>query len=93
MEIDTMARALSGYADPQWDDALALHVVQDRLPGAISRLSLRQRQAVIWRYYDQRSFEEIAERQGVCLSTARSTLRHALKNMRRNLVAENLSYD
>jgi RNA polymerase sigma factor (sigma-70 family) len=77
----------------QWHEAVALQLVQDGLPDAISQLSLRQRQVVIWRYYEQWSFEEIAERMGVCLSTARSTLRHALKNMRRNLVAENLSFD
>jgi RNA polymerase sigma factor (sigma-70 family) len=95
LEIDTLLRTLSRSEDvsAQWADALALQIVQDGLPGAISRLSLRQRRVVVWRYYEQRSFEEIAERLGVRLATARSTLRHALKNMRRNLVAENLSYD
>jgi len=95
VEIDTIMRGIScpEVVFAQWDDNLALQVVQDGLPSAISQLSLRQRQVVIWRYYDQKSFEEIADRLGVCLATARSTLRHALKNMRRNLVAENLSYD
>jgi RNA polymerase sigma factor (sigma-70 family) len=90
-----LSRPFHGAEDitSQWDETMVLQMVRDGLPGAISQLSLRQRQVVIWRYYDQQSFEEIAERLGVCLATARSTLRHALKNMRRSLTEANLSYD
>ncbi len=95
LEIDAIARAIPSSEDvsARWDDAMMMQKVQDGLPYAISQLSLRQRQVVIWRYYEARSFEEIAERLNVRLATARSTLRHALKNMRRKLIEEQLNYD
>jgi len=95
LEIDTAARAIPNTEDvsAKWDDAMMMQKVQAGLPSAISQLSLRQRQVVIWRYYDARSFEEIADRLNIQLSTARSTLRHALKNMRRKLIADQLNYD
>src|SRR5204863_8553972 len=42
-----------------WDDRLALQEVLQALPDAIALLPLRQRQVVVWRYYESRSFEEI----------------------------------
>src|SRR5437764_6870695 len=41
-----------------WDDQMILQDVLQALPEAIARLPLRQRQVVIWRYYESRSFEE-----------------------------------
>ena len=95
LEIDTIVKAMPDAEDvtEKWDDAMMMQKVQAGLPDAISQLSIRQRQVVIWRYYEARSFEEIAERLDIRLATARSTLRHALKNMRRRLLEENLSYD
>ena len=95
LEIDSIARAIPSSEDvsAKWDDAMMMQKVQAGLPCAISQLSLRQRQVVIWRYYEARSFEEIAERLDVRLATARSTLRHALKNMRRKLIEEKLNFD
>ena len=95
LEIDTIARAIPNSEDisAQWDDAMMMQKVQEGLPQAISHLSVRQRQVVIWRYYEARSFEEIADRLDIRLATARSTLRHALKNMRRRLTAEQLSIE
>jgi len=95
LELETIAKAIPNSEDvsAQWDEAMMIQKVQEGLPFAISQLSLRQRQVVIWRYYDGRSFEEIAERLNIRLATARSTLRHALKNMRRKLHDENISFD
>ncbi len=95
LEIDSIARAIPHSEDvsAKWDDAMMMQKVQAGLPSAILHLSLRQQQVVIWRYYEARSFEEIAERLDIQLSTARSTLRHALKNMRRKLIADQISYD
>lgn len=95
LEVDGIARAIQSSEDisARWDDAMVMQKVQAGLPFAISQLSLRQKQVVIWRYYEARSYEEIAERLNVQLATVRSTLRHALKNMRRNLIEEQLSYD
>lgn len=95
LEIEGVARAIPSSEDvsARWDDAMVMQNVQAGLPYAISQLSLRQQQVVIWRYYEARSFEEIAERLDIRLATARSTLRHALKNMRRKLIEERLNFD
>ncbi|HLJ57939.1 MAG TPA: sigma-70 family RNA polymerase sigma factor [Chthonomonadaceae bacterium] len=95
LEVESVSRAIPTSEDvsAKWDDAMMLQKVQAGLPHAISQLSQRQRQVVIWRYYESRSFDEIAERLNIRLATARSTLRHALKNMRRRLIEEQLNYD
>ncbi|HEU4754896.1 MAG TPA: sigma-70 family RNA polymerase sigma factor, partial [Armatimonadota bacterium] len=61
---------------------LSLEEVLRELPAAIARLPLRQRQVVIWRYYEGRSFEDIAEVLEIRPATARSILRHGLNNLR-----------
>ncbi len=70
---------------PDWDRRLALQCIQHALPQAIGALPLRQRNAVIWRYYEERSYEEIATLLGVKVSTARSLLRHGLNRLRRQV--------
>jgi RNA polymerase sigma factor (sigma-70 family) len=67
----------------EWDDAIDQKQMLKALPDAISRLPKRQRQVVIWRYYEQKGFEEIAELLTVQPATARSILRHGLNNLRR----------
>lgn len=67
-----------------WDDKLIMEQVAQELPEAIARLPKRQRQVVIWRYYEERSFEEIAELLNIQLATARSLLRHGLNRLRRH---------
>jgi RNA polymerase sigma factor (sigma-70 family) len=85
--LDASAGALepSTPEDPsrQWDHELSLEKVLSALPGAIACLPLRQRQVVVWRYYEARSFEEIAELLEIRPATARSILRHGLNNLRR----------
>jgi RNA polymerase sigma factor (sigma-70 family) len=94
--------AESGTAEPvvsltdpsrQWDKALMTQEVLNTLPEAISQLPLRQRQVVIWRYYESRSFEEIAEMLHIRPATARSLLRHGLNNLRRKVAAGPLADD
>lgn len=77
----------------QWDKALMTQEVLNTLPEAISQLPLRQRQVVIWRYYESRSFEEIAEMLHIRPATARSLLRHGLNNLRRKVAASPLADD
>ena len=77
----------------QWDDTLMTREVLKALPEAIAELPLRQRQVVIWRYYESRSFEEIAESLHVRPATARSLLRHGLNNLRRRIAATHLTLD
>jgi RNA polymerase sigma factor (sigma-70 family) len=83
----------SGFCEPaqycnpseEWDNRIAMEKVLQGLPDAISKLPKRQRQVVIWRYYDQRPFEEIALILNVQTATARSLLRHGLNNLRRRI--------
>ena len=75
---------------PSWTEALAMERVLNMLPGAIAVLPRRQQQVVMWRYYEQRSFEEIAEKLDIRVATARSILRHGLNNLRKWVQREQL---
>ena len=66
-----------------WLSALAQDQAASLLPAAMEKLPVRQRNVIIWRYYEERSFEEIAEFLGVQPTTARSLLRHGLNNLRK----------
>jgi RNA polymerase sigma-70 factor (ECF subfamily) len=70
----------SGSADPT-ADALD-HELCRVLSAAIGRLPERQRQALILRYYDSKSFDEIGVTLSVQPATARSLLRNAIANLR-----------
>jgi RNA polymerase sigma factor (sigma-70 family) len=87
MEIESLAGDRSDSSDPtrQWDDQLEMQAVLKELPDAIARLSLSQRRVVIWRYYEARSYEEIAAILNIQESTARALLRNGIKNLRRHL--------
>ncbi|MBI3911302.1 MAG: sigma-70 family RNA polymerase sigma factor [Armatimonadetes bacterium] len=90
----TMSEA--NYAvDParQWDRDLMTQDVLRALPETIAKLPLRQRQVVIWRYYEGRSFEEIAEMAHIRPATARSLLRHGLNNLRRQIARIRLEWE
>jgi RNA polymerase sigma factor (sigma-70 family) len=67
----------------EWDDQLLLNQVRSLLPEAIAKLPTRQRQVVLWRYYDHLAFEEIALRLEVQPATVRSLLRHGINALRR----------
>lgn len=80
------------FAEPASEDpTIALQEAAQReellktLPDAISRLPSRQRQVVLARYYQARSFEDISEDLGIQPATARSLLRYGLANLRRQL--------
>lgn len=77
-----------GASDEQWIQKLVLEQVFDALPAEIERLPARQRMVIIWRYYDSRSFDEIAELLSVRPATARSLLRHGLNHLRQRLRRE-----
>jgi RNA polymerase sigma factor (sigma-70 family) len=72
----------------EWDNRLAMDQVLHTLPDAISSLPRRQRQVVVWRYYEQRSFDEIAVMLNVKTATARSLLRHGVNNLRKSVRAK-----
>ena len=75
----------------QWDDKILMDKVRQLLPGAIAQLPLRQRQVLIWRYYEHKEFHEIAALLSVETSTPRSLLRHAMNSLRRYFDKENLT--
>jgi RNA polymerase sigma factor (sigma-70 family) len=72
----------------EWDQNLVMQGMLRELPDAIGHLPVRQRQVVVWRYYEARSFEEIAESLRIRPATARSLLRHGLNSLRRIMAKE-----
>jgi RNA polymerase sigma factor (sigma-70 family) len=77
----------------EWDRDLATQHVMKALPAGIAKLPQRQRQVLVWRYYEQRGFEDIAEMLEIQQATARSMLRHALNNLRKWIAANNLEWE
>jgi RNA polymerase sigma factor (sigma-70 family) len=73
-----------------WDDRLVEKQYLQTLPMAIARLPRRQRQVLIWRYYEGRSYEEIARLLNVQMATARSLLRHGHNNLRHFFAAQDM---
>ncbi|MCW3053807.1 MAG: polymerase sigma factor [Chthonomonadales bacterium] len=69
-----------------WLASLAQEQLATHLPTALESLPSRQRNVVIWRYFEERSFEEIGELLGILPSSARSMLRHGLNNLRKAIV-------
>ena len=84
-EIEEVRAEQKAAFDPtvDWLTALAQDQAAALLPPAMQKLPVRQRNVVIWRYYEERSFEEIAALLGVQPGTARSLLRHGLNNLRK----------
>jgi len=67
------------------EEALQAQEVLNALPSAIAALPHRQRLVLVWRYYEERSFEQIAADLGIQPATARSLLRHAITSLRGRL--------
>lgn len=89
-EADWELRPGSPNPSDEWDDQLMMRNVLGALPDAIARLPLRQRQVVIWRYYESRSYEDIAATLGIQPATARSLLRYGIRALRREIGAQGL---
>lgn len=70
----------------EWDEVLVADEILNTLPAAVGRLPHRQRLVVVWRYYDNLTFGEIAQRLGVKEATARSLLRHAIASLRSRML-------
>jgi len=87
LEPDTADSYLK-EVDPtgSWIRALHQEGLRELLPEVLARLPQRQRLVVTARFFDARTFEEIAASLGVRPATVRSLLRHGLNNLRRHLV-------
>jgi RNA polymerase sigma factor (sigma-70 family) len=67
-----------------WDDAMVFRDMAQCLPAYIERLPARQKQVLLWRCYEHRSFADIAQSLEIKEATVRSLLRHAITNLRRS---------
>lgn len=85
--LENKAEGALHIQDPtvSWIADLTQQEVAAMFPKALAKLPERQRQVVIWRYYEDRSFEEIAARLFIKTATARSLLRHGLNNLRKTM--------
>ena len=91
--LDEVRRDLRADPTDEWDHSMAIDSIGHIIPEALSQLSERQQKVVLWRYYHDCSFEEVAKRLNVQVATARSLQRHALNNMRRWFIAQQVSLD
>ena len=73
---------LTGDTGEMMDKALYLQELRERLTAALGQLAERQRQIVVWRYFDDRSIEEIANRLEITSNNVRVQLSRALKKLR-----------
>ena len=73
------------------EEALQAQEVLDALPAAIAALPRRQRLVLVWRYYEERAFEDIAVDLGIQPATARSLLRHAITSLRARMAQQGLT--
>jgi len=71
-----------------WIAGLSERQLLATLPAAIAQLPDRQQKVLLWRYYDEMPFEEIAGLLNVEASTCRSLLRHALNNLRKQMLSQ-----
>lgn len=83
-ELEVTERLAVDNSHQQWINDVMTQEAVKILPEAIGRLSPRQRAVVVGRFFEARSFEEIAESMQICPATARSLLRHGLNNLRRH---------
>jgi len=91
--IDDTHRDLKIDPTDEWDNAMAIDSIREVIPSALSCLSKRQQSVVIWRYYHDLSYEDIAQRLNIQTSTARSLLRHALNSMRKWFAKQEIVFD
>ncbi|MCW3095485.1 MAG: polymerase sigma factor [Chthonomonadaceae bacterium] len=73
-----------------WLAALTQDQAAALLPRAMDRLPARQRTVVILRYFEERTFEEIATVMAIRQTTARSLLRHGLNSLRKAIALAEL---
>ena len=77
-------------ARPEGDDQTAILTVNDRdqLDRAFRRLTLEQRSVLVFHHYIGLTAEQVAERLGIPVGTAKSRIHHATKLLRASLEAD-----
>lgn len=71
--------------DPTAEERMIMGEYVDELGVGISLLSEEQQQVVRLRYWEEKSFKEIAEETGVSINTALGRMRYALQHLRRHV--------
>ena len=87
------AKLLSTDPTSDWDRQLLFQQLRAALPGAFGQISPRQRQIVVWRYYEGLTYEEIADKLQIRPASVRSLLSHGLKNLRGWMIQNQLRWD
>jgi RNA polymerase sigma factor (sigma-70 family) len=64
--------------------------ISEQLQGTISRLTARQREAIFLKFYEQLSYEEIAEVMGITVKASYKIMARSLGFLRDNLSKEDL---
>lgn len=85
IHLDTLQdghEALVCLPEEEWNHRIVSQQRMNRITHSLQRLPRRQQEVVMWRFFDELSFQEIAERLGIQESTARSLLRHGLAKLR-----------
>lgn len=92
LEPEVLEGTLQSGVDGQdgCEEALQAQEVLNALPSAIAALPHRQRLVLVWRYYEERSFAQIAADLAIQPATARSLLRHAITSLRGRLTQQGL---
>jgi RNA polymerase sigma factor (sigma-70 family) len=93
LEPELLEGMLGGRSDVDrgCEDTLQAQEVLEALPAAIAALPHRQRLVLVWRYYDERPFEDIAVDLGIQPVTVRSLLRHAVNSLRNRMAQQGLT--
>ncbi len=69
--------------DSSIEHALEVEEESERLQQLFVRLSDRQREAIVLRYFEQLSVQEVANARGIASGTAKATLWQALRSLRK----------
>ena len=89
LELDSSDFDVIGMEDPT--PAGQRHLIREEIHEALARimhrLPPRQRRVILYRYYEDCSYEEIAERMSITVATARSLARHGVNGLRRHLAS------
>ncbi|MDZ4839122.1 MAG: sigma-70 family RNA polymerase sigma factor [Bacteroidota bacterium] len=79
-------------ADENREDQLVKEQTEERVRQMIQQLPEEQKEVLILRHYANLSFKEIAELTDVSINTALGRMRYALTNMRKLMVAHQISF-
>ncbi len=79
--LEELIPDLSGLPDEQY----ARNIIMARIAEALEELPTEQRQVFAWHEFEDKSFKEIAEEQGVTVNTALSRKHYAVRYLRLRL--------